>query len=164
MHRAGLRSASLWAAVPHYVSLAPNPSAALSLCERLGGLLGSPIDTAELEEARETFITQVSEAVSTDADTAAYVEELEQRAETLGDELDVPSGDSIAAELTRYLRERESGNGEHSGPTEQSVAGSPAIGSRRPPDIRVELRSGGMPTSGARSILRRRMWPLPSRT
>ncbi len=116
---AGLKSASLWAAVPHYVSLAPNPSAALSLCQRLSDLLGSPIQTTELEEARETFITQVSEAVSTDADTTAYVEELEQRAEALGDELDVPSGDSIAAELTRYLRERESGNGEHSGPSEQ---------------------------------------------
>ena len=64
-------------------------------------------------------MTQVSEAVSSDAETQAYVEELERRAETLGDELeDIPSGDSIAAELSRYLRERESGNGED-GPSEQ---------------------------------------------
>jgi hypothetical protein len=105
--------------VPHYVSLAPNPSAALSLCQRLGDLLGAPVVTDELDEARETFITQVSEAVSGDPETAAYVEELEQRAETLGGEMDVPSGDSIAAELSRYLRERETGNGGHSGPTEQ---------------------------------------------
>jgi proteasome assembly chaperone (PAC2) family protein len=116
---AGIKSASLWAAVPHYVSLAPNPSAALSLCERLGGLLGAHVETGDLEAARETFITQVSEAVSGDAETAAYVEELEQRAETLDDEMDVPSGDSIAAELSRYLRERETGNGGHSGPSEQ---------------------------------------------
>jgi predicted ATP-grasp superfamily ATP-dependent carboligase len=116
---AGMKSASLWAAVPHYVSLAPNPSAALSLCQRLGDLLGAPVVTDELDEARETFITQVSEAVSGDPETAAYVEELEQRAETLGGEMDVPSGDSIAAELSRYLRERETGNGGHSGPTEQ---------------------------------------------
>jgi predicted ATP-grasp superfamily ATP-dependent carboligase len=108
----GLKSASLWAAVPHYVSLAPNPSAALSLCQRLGDVLGSQISTKELEEARDTFITQVSEAVSTDADTAAYVEELEQRAEALGGQLDVPSGDSIAAELTRFLREREKNEGD----------------------------------------------------
>jgi len=111
--KAGIASASLWAAVPHYVSLAPNPRAAYALCRRLGDLLGGTVPTAELEEAGETFVTQVSEAVSSDAETQAYVEELERRAETLGDELeDLPSGDSIAAELSRYLRERESGNGE----------------------------------------------------
>jgi proteasome assembly chaperone (PAC2) family protein len=117
--RSGIASASLWAAVPHYVSLAPNPRAAYALCRRLGDLLGGTIPTAELEEAGETFVTQVSEAVSSDAETQAYVEELERRAETIGDELeDLPSGDSIAAELSRYLRERESGNGED-GPSGQ---------------------------------------------
>ncbi len=54
----------------------------------------------------------MSEAVSSDADTAAYVEDLEQRVDSLGEEADLPSGDALAAELTRYLRERESGNGE----------------------------------------------------
>ena len=34
--RDGLASVSLWAAVPHYVSLAPSPRAALALCQRLG--------------------------------------------------------------------------------------------------------------------------------
>ena len=33
--------------------------------------------------------------------------ELEARRDALGDELDVPSGDSLAAELTRFLREHE---------------------------------------------------------
>src|SRR6059036_4330502 len=47
----GVPSASLWAAVPHYVSLTPSPKAALALCERLGDLLGADIDTAELDEA-----------------------------------------------------------------------------------------------------------------
>src|ERR671924_152996 len=35
---AGIPSASLWAAVPHYVSLTPSPRAALALCDRLGEL------------------------------------------------------------------------------------------------------------------------------
>jgi proteasome assembly chaperone (PAC2) family protein len=117
--RIGISSASLWAAVPHYVSLAPNPKAAYALCRRLGDLLGGTVPTAELEQAGETFVSQVTEAVSSDAETAAYVEELERRAAELGDDLeDIPSGDSIAAELSRYLRERESGNGEQ-GPREQ---------------------------------------------
>ena len=107
---AGVPSVSLWAAVPHYVSLAPSPKAALALCERLGGVLGAPIDTAELTEAAESYQRQVTEAVSTDDETAAYVEELEQRADEL-DEESLPSGESLAAELTRFLRERESGNG-----------------------------------------------------
>ena len=48
---AGMPSVSLWAAVPHYVSLAPSPRAALALCERLGELLGAEVDIAELDEA-----------------------------------------------------------------------------------------------------------------
>jgi proteasome assembly chaperone (PAC2) family protein len=107
---AGLPSVSLWAAVPHYVSLAPSPRAALALCRRLGDVIGQPIDLGELEEAADRYSTQVSEAVAADAETAAYVEELEQRADELG-EGDLPSGDTLAAELTRFLRERESGDG-----------------------------------------------------
>jgi predicted ATP-grasp superfamily ATP-dependent carboligase len=113
---AGLDSVSLWAAVPHYVSLAPSPRAALALCERLGELLGTPVDAAELEQAVDNYSEQVSEAVSTDPETQAYVEQLEQRADELGPDFEVPSGDTIAAELTRYLRERDE---ESDGPSAQ---------------------------------------------
>ena len=34
---AGLRSVSLWSAVPHYVSLAPSPRAAKALCKQAVG-------------------------------------------------------------------------------------------------------------------------------
>jgi predicted ATP-grasp superfamily ATP-dependent carboligase len=109
---AELPSASLWAAVPHYVSLTPSPKAALALCERLADLIEADIDTTELAEAAENYSEQVSEAVASDPDTAAYIEELEQRADTLADEADLPSGDALAAELTRFLRERERENGD----------------------------------------------------
>src|ERR671930_985483 len=114
-NKAGIPSASLWAAVPHYVSLTPSPRAAAALCDRLGGLLGIEIETTELRQAAETYEEQVSQAVAADEETSAYVEELERRADTLEDEVELPSGDALAAELTRYLREREAGNGE-SGP------------------------------------------------
>jgi predicted ATP-grasp superfamily ATP-dependent carboligase len=119
--RAGLPSASLWAAVPHYVSLAPSPRAALALCERLGELIGAEIDVSELEEAASNYAEQVSEAVAADSETAAYVEELERRADALEEEENLPSGDTLAAELTRFLREREAGNGgqPEDGPREQ---------------------------------------------
>ena len=104
---AGLPSASLWAAVPHYASLAASPKAALALCERLAGLLGTQFDLGDLERASEAYEQQVSEAVASDEETEAYVRQLEERRDALGNELDVPSGESLAAELTRFLREHE---------------------------------------------------------
>jgi len=106
---ARLPSVSLWAAVPHYVSLAPSPRAALALCTRLSAILDVPIDVAELEEMVEGYTTHVSEAVASDEDAVAYVDDLEQRADMIEEE-DIPSGDSLAAELTRFLREREEGD------------------------------------------------------
>jgi predicted ATP-grasp superfamily ATP-dependent carboligase len=109
-NEASLPSVSLWAAVPHYVSLAPSPRAALALCQRLGDLLETRIDTAELEQAVDAYTERVTEAVSTDEETAEYVQELERRAEMI-DETSLPSGDSLAAELTRFLREQEEQDG-----------------------------------------------------
>ena len=64
------------------------------------------------EEAAEEYNEQVTEAVASDAETAAYVEELEQRVDALAPEGDLPSGDTLAAELTRFLRERDEENGD----------------------------------------------------
>jgi proteasome assembly chaperone (PAC2) family protein len=117
---ANIPSVSLWAAVPHYVSLAPSPRAALALCQRLGDILGTTIEVDELEDASSRYSEQVSEAVASDDETAAYVEELEQRAEMLEDDQELPSGESLAAELTRFLRERDRENGDSDrGPSEQ---------------------------------------------
>jgi hypothetical protein len=91
------------------VSLAPSPRAALALCDRLGSLLGASIDTTELQEASEAYAEQVSQAVASDAETSAYVEELEQRSDDMAQQ-DI-SGETLAAELTRFLRDRERGNG-----------------------------------------------------
>ena len=119
--RAGIPSVSLWAAVPHYVSLAPSPRAALALCRRLGELVGTEIELAELEQAAEEYNEQVTEAVASDAETAAYVEELERRVDLMEAAEELPSGESLAAELTRFLREREE-NGDGGGES----AGGPA--------------------------------------
>ena len=110
--REGLASVSLWAAVPHYVSLAPSPRAARALVGRLSGLLGTTIDDTELAEAEVSYAAQVSEAVAGDSDTAAYVEELEQLADSMELDENLPSGDTLAAELTRFLRERDRQRGD----------------------------------------------------
>jgi predicted ATP-grasp superfamily ATP-dependent carboligase len=107
--QAGIPSASLWAAVPHYVSLTPSPRAPKALVDRLAGILEADVDTAELDEAADSYQQQVSEAVASDEETSAYVAELERRVDELAEEADLPSGDAIAAELTRFLRDRENG-------------------------------------------------------
>jgi len=116
--RSAIPSVSLWAAVPHYVSLAPSPRAARALCERLAEVLAIDLDVDELEEAETTYVEQVSEAVASDAETAAYVEELEHRADSL-DWLEesggLPSGEALAAEIARFLRERERNGGKEPG-------------------------------------------------
>lgn len=109
---AGILSASLWAAVPHYVSMTPSPRAALALCDRLAELLGGEIDLTELREASVAYERQVSEAVVGDTETLQYVEELEQRTDAFDGD-DLPTGDALAAELSRFLLERETdGNGD----------------------------------------------------
>ena len=52
--------------------------------------------------------------MAADEETAAYVDELESRAEDIEEEL--PSGETLAAELTRFLREREQGGGDGTPP------------------------------------------------
>ncbi|HEY4824120.1 MAG TPA: PAC2 family protein [Solirubrobacteraceae bacterium] len=106
---AGLPSASLWAAVPHYVAAAANPKAALALVRRLEGLIGVSVDVSELESAAADYERQVGLAVQSDPDIQAFVERLEQAAESEESELmpeDVPSGDMLAREFQRFLRQR----------------------------------------------------------
>jgi hypothetical protein len=83
---------------------------------RFGELMHMHVDTGDLEVAADEYSEQVSEAVSTDADTAAYVEELERRVDMLSAEEELPSGDSLAAELTRFLRERDEQDKADEGP------------------------------------------------
>ncbi len=105
--RAGLTSASLWAAVPHYASLIASPRAALALCSRLASLLQAELDLSDLERAADAYERQVSQVVSADDETQQYVQELERRRDAMGEELEMPSGDSLAEELTRFLKEHE---------------------------------------------------------
>lgn len=109
-HDEGLPSASLWASVPHYVAAAPNPKAALALVRKLEALVGVSVDAEELEEASEEYERQVSLAVQSDPDVQAFVERLEKAAEEEEGEQDdptqLPSGDVIAREFQRYLRQR----------------------------------------------------------
>jgi predicted ATP-grasp superfamily ATP-dependent carboligase len=102
--RAGLRSASLWAATPHYISATPNPRAAVALLERLAELVGTPGPSGELVRAASDYAVRVAAAVSEDPELAGYVEQLESAA----DAEDPPTGEDLARDFERYLREQGS--------------------------------------------------------
>jgi len=106
----GMPSASLWASVPHYVAAAPNPKAALALIRGFEGLVGLAVDAAPLEEAAAEYERQVNDAVASDPDVKAFVEQLEERMDDVqGDALSpdrLPSADSIARDFQRYLKQR----------------------------------------------------------
>ena len=100
--RAGLRSASLWAATPHYISASPNPRAAVALLERLTDLVGTPGPSGELVRAASEYAVRVAAAVAEDPELAGYVEQLESAA----DAEDPPTGEDLARDFERYLREQ----------------------------------------------------------
>jgi proteasome assembly chaperone (PAC2) family protein len=106
--RKGIPSASLWAAVPHYVAAVPNPKAALALLRRLEGLVGVAVEASGLEEEAESYESQVSRAVSANPEIEELVQRLEQeqseRLDILED--DVPSGEALARDFERYLRQQ----------------------------------------------------------
>jgi proteasome assembly chaperone (PAC2) family protein len=107
---AGMPAASLWAAVPHYVAAATNPKAALALLRKVEGMIGVSVDLSELESAAADYERQVGLAVQSDPDIQAFVERLEQAADSEGQtSLDqVPSGEALAREFQRFLRQRGS--------------------------------------------------------
>jgi len=106
--QAGIDSASLWAAVPHYVAAVPNPKAALALLRRLEGLTGIAVEASELEEETVDYEEQIGRAVAANPEIEELVARIEaEQVDLLSEEgTDLPSADSIASEFQRFLRQR----------------------------------------------------------
>jgi proteasome assembly chaperone (PAC2) family protein len=106
--RTGIDSASLWAAVPHYVAAVPNPKAALALLRRLEGLTGIAVEASELEEEAADYEEQIGRAVAANPEIEELVQRIEaEQVDLLSDESDeLPSADTLASEFQRFLRQR----------------------------------------------------------
>lgn len=108
----GIPSVSLWAPVPHYIASAPNPPASLAILERFAGLAGLDLDLSRVRRTVKRWRRQVDEVTTNDDDVRAYVERLEARydetsqAPDVGWGDDLPTGEEIATELERYLRDQ----------------------------------------------------------
>lgn len=111
---AGLDAASLWAGVPHYLSGAPYLTATLSLTERVLEMLGGEVSLSELAKDAAEQADDIRQLLDEDEDLAEYVGELEARfaARQRDDDADTmlrASGEELAAEFERYLRDRGPG-------------------------------------------------------
>jgi proteasome assembly chaperone (PAC2) family protein len=103
----GISSASLWAAIPHYVAAVPNPKAALALVRRLEAVTGIALEASELEDAMERFEGQIDRAVAANPEIQELVQRLEsQQVDELELPQDMPSGDTLARDFQRFLRQR----------------------------------------------------------
>jgi proteasome assembly chaperone (PAC2) family protein len=103
----GLDSASLWAAVPHYVAAVPNPKAALALLRRLEGLTGIAVEASELEEETADYEEQIGRAVAANPEIEELVSRIEaEQVDLLDEEGELPNADTLAREFQRFLRQR----------------------------------------------------------
>jgi len=104
---AGFESVSMWAPVSHYAAGLTNSKGSLALIRALEQVTGIPIDADELERAADSFENQVARAVEAEPRLRQLVEQLEAAADRVEETEDLPTGDELAAELEKFLRERD---------------------------------------------------------
>ena len=109
---AGVRALSLWAMVPHYISGMPYPDASVGLLDGLRRVSGLSIDDTELRAAAKITRERIDELIAQKPEHVEMVEILERQLEEEArpdqppfDMENLPSGDELAAELQRWLRE-----------------------------------------------------------
>ncbi|MFC5946667.1 PAC2 family protein [Pseudonocardia lutea] len=112
---AGVPALSYWAEVPHYVSQARVPKAAIALLLRVEEALDVEVPLGGLPEQAEEWERTVNEMAEADDEVREYVRQLEQQATEDDEEKPVDlaeaSGDEIAADFERYLRRRGGSGG-----------------------------------------------------
>lgn len=112
---AGLPAVGLWAQVPHYASAMAYPAAAGALVDGLAALTGMRLDSGALHEAGAALRQRLDALVADNPEHVEMVRALEVSvdAETAdaGPMSDLPSGDELAADFQRFLREVERGDG-----------------------------------------------------
>ena len=116
-HSNGLPVASLWASQPHYLQGHRNPAVALALLEHLSALVDLELDLTIVEHQARAYRRQVDEALEEHPKIRAYVEELEQKADSDAGQADggqetLPSGEDMVQELEQWLRRQREPNAE----------------------------------------------------
>ncbi|MCA1656681.1 MAG: PAC2 family protein, partial [Actinobacteria bacterium] len=110
----GIPAVGLWARVPHYAAPWPYPEASVLLLEGLTQVSGLVLDLSALRDAADSTRQRLDELIANSAEHTAMVQQLESRADAEANDLapngwgDLPSGDDLAAEVERFLRDETS--------------------------------------------------------
>ena len=110
--RAGLATASLWAAVPGYAAQVSSPKASLALIERACSMIGTPPPTAALESGAAEYDARVAALIGDDDDIVEYLARLEEISddEDEDDDMTVAGSidpDDLMNEVEQFLRDQE---------------------------------------------------------
>lgn len=113
----GLPAVGLWAQVPHYVAAMPYPPASAALVDGLRSVAGLELATGDLAEEAAATRSRLDALVADNEDHRAMVRQLEAQYDVeegpddrlLGGGRPLPSGDELAAELERFLRDEGRG-------------------------------------------------------
>ena len=114
LHRAGLPTASLWAAVPGYAAQVPSPKAAMALVDRACSMIGTPPPLSRLASGAAEYDARVAALIGDDDDMVEYLSRLEQLADEndATDEDDLSSAppidpDELMNEVEQFLRDQD---------------------------------------------------------
>ena len=111
----GLPAIGLWAQVPHYVAAMPYPAASMALLEGVASVAGVHIDSQTLRDEVNGTRERIDSLIGQNDEHVRMVQQLEAAVDSeLGPEAGsglgagpLPSGDELAAELERFLREQD---------------------------------------------------------
>lgn len=108
---AGVDAVGVWAQVPHYLAGMSYPAASVALLEGLAEVAGLTFDLGPLRVAASAARTRLDDLVANSEEHTAMVHQLETYVDAeVQAGRDLPSGDELAAEIQRFLRE-QSGDG-----------------------------------------------------
>ncbi len=108
----GHPATGLWARVPHYIANLPYPAASVAILDGLRLVAGVDIDASELQAASAVTNSRIDSLISNSDQHSSMLQALEQQWDAdLGRisgpmPTDLPSGDELADELERFLRDQ----------------------------------------------------------
>jgi proteasome assembly chaperone (PAC2) family protein len=102
---AGIPTTALWAQVPHYLAGGASPPAIEAVLERLRDLARLAVDLDGLDDQSRAYAERVEEGLTDRPDVVEVIAAIEE-AEDDVDESDLPSGDELASEIERFLRDQ----------------------------------------------------------
>jgi hypothetical protein len=88
------------------VAAPPNPQATLALLRVISPLIPRPLDFTDLQSEAKDWVESVNEFAREDEEISEYVTQLEEARDAA--EMDQASGEAIAAEFEKFLREEGS--------------------------------------------------------